>query len=81
MVKSGTGKKIWNVHDATVNGDARTNNMCEGWNDNFFNLVGHAHPSIWRVIESLILVIESDVPPNSTQVLGNGLLASSEVSA
>ena len=34
---------IWNVHDATVNGDARTNNMCEGWNDNFFNLVGHAH--------------------------------------
>jgi hypothetical protein len=22
---------IWNVHDATVNGDARTNNMCEGW--------------------------------------------------
>ena len=26
---------IWNVHDATVNGDARTNNMCEGWNNNF----------------------------------------------
>ena len=42
---------IWNVHDATVNGDARANNMCEGWNNNFINLVGHAHPSIWRVIE------------------------------
>ena len=42
---------IWNVHDATFNGDARTNNMCEGWNNNVFNLVGHAHPSIWRVIE------------------------------
>jgi hypothetical protein len=42
---------IWNVHDATVNGDARTSNMCEGWNNRFFNLVGHAHPSIWRVIE------------------------------
>ena len=42
---------ICNVHDATVNGDARANNMCEGWNNNFFNLVGHAHPSIWRVIE------------------------------
>jgi hypothetical protein len=25
--------------------------MCEGWNNNFFNLVGHTHPSIWRVIE------------------------------
>jgi hypothetical protein len=34
-----------------VNGDARTNNMCEGWNNKFFNLVGHAHSSIWRVIE------------------------------
>ena len=42
---------IWNVHDATVNGDARTNNMCEGWNNKFFNLVGHAHSSICRVIE------------------------------
>ena len=44
---------IWNVHDATVNGDARTSNMCEGWNNKFFNLVGHAHPStcIWHVIE------------------------------
>ena len=42
---------IWNVHDATVNGDARTNNMCEGWNSKFFNLVGHAYLSIWRVIE------------------------------
>jgi hypothetical protein len=42
---------IWNVHDATVNGDARTNNLCHGWNNKFFNLVGHAHPSIWRVIE------------------------------
>jgi hypothetical protein len=40
-----------NVHDVTVNGDARTNNMCEGWNNKFFNLVGHAHPSIWHVIE------------------------------
>ena len=27
--------------------------MCEGWNNKFFNLVGHAHPStcIWRMIE------------------------------
>jgi hypothetical protein len=30
---------------------------------------------------ALMLVIESDVPPNSTQELGNGHLASSEVSA
>ena len=42
---------IWNVPDATVNGDARTSNMCKGWSNKFFNLVGHAHPSILRVIE------------------------------
>ena len=30
---------IWNVHDTTVNGDARAN-MCDGWNNKFFNLVG-----------------------------------------
>ena len=42
---------VWNMHDATVNGDPRTNNVSEGWNNTFFNLVGYAHPSIWRVIE------------------------------
>ncbi|KAG7164208.1 hypothetical protein Hamer_G014346 [Homarus americanus] len=42
---------LWNVHDATMNTNARTNNICEGWNYKFFNLVGHYHPSIWRVIE------------------------------
>ena len=42
---------IWNIHEATVNGDLRTNNVCEGWNNKFLNLVGYAHPSIWRVIE------------------------------
>jgi hypothetical protein len=42
---------IWIVHNATVNGDARTNNMCEGWKSKLFNLVGHVHPFMWRVIE------------------------------
>ncbi|KAG7154302.1 hypothetical protein Hamer_G026562, partial [Homarus americanus] len=42
---------IWNVHDATMNNNARTNNICEGWNNKFFILVGHYHPSAWRVIE------------------------------
>jgi len=42
---------IWNVHDATIRNNPRTNNICEGWNNKFFNLVGHYHPSIWRIIE------------------------------
>ena len=63
---------IWIVHDATVNGDTRTNNICEGWNSNFFNLVGHAHPSICRVIEwcqkeeaTVRIIIQQDAVGNS----------------
>ena len=28
-------RPLWNVHDVTVQGDARTNNRCEGWNNKF----------------------------------------------
>ena len=44
---------IWNVHDITLAGGSRTNNICEGWNNAFVKLVGHAHPTIWRAIDSL----------------------------
>ena len=42
---------IWSVHSATVDSDPRTNNVCEGWNNKFFTLVGSAHPSIWTCIQ------------------------------
>ncbi|KAG7161848.1 Dipeptidyl peptidase 1-like 2 [Homarus americanus] len=42
---------LWNVHDSIMNNNARTNNICEGWNNKLFNLVGHYYPSIWRAIE------------------------------
>ncbi|KAK6188804.1 hypothetical protein SNE40_004905 [Patella caerulea] len=29
---------------------ARTNNICEGWNNKFYNL-GQHRPSIWRVVK------------------------------
>ena len=44
---------LWNVHDATVNGKARTNNQCEGWNNGFAHMVGHSHPSVWVLIQAL----------------------------
>ena len=28
-------------------------NICEGWNNDFSKLVGHAHPTIWRAIDSI----------------------------
>ena len=37
--------QLWNVHDATVNQEDRTNNICEAWNSGFSRLVGHHHPS------------------------------------
>ena len=44
---------LWTVHDATLNGTDRTNNLCEAWNRGFGALVGHTHPSFWVAVESL----------------------------
>ena len=27
--------------------------VCEGWNNQFHSLVGHSHPTIWKLIETL----------------------------
>ena len=45
--------ELWNVHDITLTNGSRTNNVCEGWNNAFRKLIGHAHPTIWRAIDSL----------------------------
>ena len=45
--------KDWNCHVATLNNDARTNNISEGWNNRFSHLVGHDNPSVWKLIEEL----------------------------
>ncbi|CAN7982682.1 unnamed protein product [Ixodes hexagonus] len=45
--------ELWNVHEATLQDEDRANNACEGWNNGFQKLVGHAHPSVWRLIECL----------------------------
>jgi len=44
---------VWNVHDATLAGRERTNNVCEGWNHAFANMVGHQHPSLLVLIGAL----------------------------
>ena len=44
---------LWNVHQATLDGEARTNNQCEGWNNRFTHLVGYQHPSVWTMIDTL----------------------------
>lgn len=42
--------QTWNVHDATISDQHRTNNVCESWNN---SLVGHNNPSMWTVIGCL----------------------------
>lgn len=44
---------VWNVHDITVRGDDRTNNYAEGWNSGLTKMVGHKHPTVWRLLEAL----------------------------
>ena len=33
--------QMWNVHDATLQDNARTNNDCEGWNNVYRQLIGY----------------------------------------
>ena len=44
---------LWNVHEATISGTVRTNNLCESCNHTFKHLVGNSHPSVWVVIQAL----------------------------
>ena len=44
---------LWNVHQATIDNEVRTNNLCETWNFSFHEVVGHDHPIIWNAFESI----------------------------
>ena len=53
----------WNVHEATMTDEQRTNNICESWNNRFKHLVGHNHTSIWTAIDCLkkdSAIVETD---------------------
>ena len=45
----------WNFYEATLLTGVCTNNACESWNNRFRQLVGQAHPSVWKAMESLQL--------------------------
>jgi hypothetical protein len=55
---------LWNVYQATVDGTPRTNNCAEGWNNHLQHMVGHKHPTVWRLIEAL----QSDAAETSTRI-------------
>jgi hypothetical protein len=45
--------RLWNVHEATVNEDPRTNNVSKAWNNKFAHMFRHQHPTVWKCIKAL----------------------------
>lgn len=58
---------MWNVHQVTLEGEQRTNNLCEAWNHRIEQLCGVLHPSIWK----LIWWLKRDAALSSTHILSN----------
>ena len=44
---------IWNLNQLVLDGEPRTNNGIEAFNQQFANNVGAAHPTIWKVIDAM----------------------------
>jgi len=63
--------ELWNQHESTLNGDPRTNNICESWNHRFQHLVGYYHPDIWRCVEWFRLEEASDATTIAQNAVGN----------
>jgi len=51
------------VHQTTSSNDSnrhRTNNVTEGWNNQFSHLIGIKHPTIWHLIRKMKYEVASD---------------------
>lgn len=46
-------RDLWNVHEQTIAGEDRTNNLCEGWNRAFKEMVGEVHPGTFTALTAL----------------------------
>lgn len=44
---------IWNQYDAVASGQAKTNNVSEGWHNRFHLLIGKNHPDIYCFIKEI----------------------------
>jgi len=61
----------WNVHNTTLVGGHRTNNMTEGWNNRFAKLCGHKHPTIWKLIRKIKMEISADDAKLALDAIGD----------
>jgi len=53
QIKELNPPEIWNAHESTLNGEYRTNNICESWNNRLKNVVEHNHPMILNLIDKM----------------------------
>ncbi len=44
---------LWNVNNNTIQGQHRTNNVVEGWNNRFSSLLSCSHPNFWKFLQGL----------------------------
>ncbi|CAF3498212.1 unnamed protein product, partial [Rotaria sp. Silwood2] len=44
---------LWNVNDNTIQGQHRTNNAVECWNNRFASLINCSHPNFWKFLHDL----------------------------
>ncbi|CAF1389952.1 unnamed protein product [Rotaria sordida] len=44
---------LWNVNTNTLQGQHRTNNVVEGWNNRFSSLMNCSHPNFWKFLKGL----------------------------
>ncbi|CAF1296683.1 unnamed protein product [Adineta steineri] len=44
---------LWNVNTNTLQGQHRTNNVVEGWNNRFSSLMNCSHPNLWKFLKGL----------------------------
>ena len=59
-----------------INSQHRTNNICETWNYRFTHIVGHAHPTVWKLISKMREELGVDRAKIALQELGEGIPAS-----
>ncbi|VVC27111.1 Hypothetical protein CINCED_3A004906 [Cinara cedri] len=62
--------QLWNVHAATIEDEAQTNNSAEGWNHRFSKFVGQNHSTVWTMVSKIRLEITADETKLAQESLG-----------
>lgn len=59
------------MHETTLNEKYQTNIICKGWNNRFKHLLGHSHPTMWKLIDKMRQEISVDICKIELNEIGN----------